>query len=211
MRIWWKKWTPVKVPIRSYAFWKWLPTNMLSVLLSTTSPCHCIGNVSWTAWRIFIGYTTLPVFPLFPIVFRGQFSIFFPFLFFFYFFHFFSLLSSFLFFPLLFFSSFLFSFLSFFLFFTCLFWLKLAMDDFVYVFDAWRKWSCGVVCVWPRTNSDTIISMFIWFFSLEGMIYGGKLIWCDPLTSKIYQVEGKVLVSVLIFVNKINTYRLKRW
>ena len=147
----------------------------------------------------------------FPLFLEGSSPFSFLFFFFFYFVHFFSLLSSFLFFPLLFFSSLLFSFLSFFLFFTCLFWLKLAMDDFVYVFDAWRKWSCGVVCVWPRTNSDTIISMFIWFFSLEWMIYGGKLIWCDPLTSKIYQVEGKVLVSVLIFVNKINTYRLKRW
>ena len=90
-------------------------------------------------------------------------------------------------------------------------WLKLTMDDFVYVFDAWRKWSCGVVCVWPRTNSDTIISMFIWFCYLEWRICGGKLIWCDLLTSKIYQVEGTVLVSVCSFVNKINTYRLKRW
>ena len=43
------------------------------------------------------------------------------------------------------------------------------------------------------------------------MIYEGKLIWCDILTLKIYQVEGTVLVSVRIFVNKINTYRLKRW
>ena len=46
---------------------------------------------------------------------------------------------------------------------------------------------------------------------MEWMIYGGKLIWCDLLTSKIYQVEGTVFVSVLIFVNKTNTYRLKRW
>ena len=82
---------------------------------------------------------------------------------------------------------------------------KLTMDDFVYVFDAWRKWSCGVICVWPRTNSDTIVSM------LEWMIYGGKLIWCDLLTSKIYQVEGTVLVTVPIFLHKINTYHLKRW
>ena len=88
-------------------------------------------------------------------------------------------------------------------------WLKLTMDDFVYVFDAWRKWSCGVVCVWPRTNSDTIVSMFIWFCYLEWMIYGGKLIWCNPLTSKMYQVQGTVLVSVRIFVDKINTYYLK--
>ena len=73
---------------------------------------------------------------------------------------------------------------------------KLTMDDFVYVFDAWRKWSCGVICVWPRTNSDTIVSM------LEWMIYGGKLIWCDLLTSKIYQVEGTVLVTVPIFSTK---------
>ena len=79
------------------------------------------------------------------------------------------------------------------------------------VFDDWRKWSCEVVCVWPTTNSNTIVSMFIWFCYLEWMIYGGKLIWCDLLTSKIYQVEGTVLVSVRIFVNKINTYRLKRW
>ena len=85
-------------------------------------------------------------------------------------------------------------------------WLKLTMDDFVYVFDAWRKWSCGVVCVWPRTNSNTIVATFIWFCYLEWMIYGGKSIWCDLLKSKIYQVEGTVLVSVRIFVNKINTY-----
>ena len=71
--------------------------------------------------------------------------------------------------------------------------------------------SCGVVCVWPRTNSDTIVSMFIWFCYLEWMIYGGKLIWSDLLTSKIYKVEGTALISVRIFVNKINTYRLKRW
>ena len=30
------------------------------------------------------------------------------------------------------------------------------------------------------------------------------------LTLKTYQVEGTVLISVRIFVNKINTYRLKR-
>ena len=46
---------------------------------------------------------------------------------------------------------------------------------------------------------------------MEWMIYGGKLIWCDLLTSKIYQVEGTGFVSVRIFVNKTNTYRLKRW
>ena len=63
-------------------------------------------------------------------------------------------------------------------------WLKLTMDDFVCVFDAWRKWSCGVVCVWTRTNSDTIVSMLIWFCYLGRMIYGGKLIWCDLLASK---------------------------
>ena len=78
-------------------------------------------------------------------------------------------------------------------------WLKLTMDDFVYVFDAWRKWSCGVVCVWPRTNSVTIVSRFIWFCYLEWMSYGGMLIWCDPLTSKIYQVDRTILVSVRIF------------
>ena len=90
-------------------------------------------------------------------------------------------------------------------------WLKLTMDDFEYVFDSWRKWSCGVVCVWPRMNSDFIVSTFIWFCYLEWMIYGGKLMWCDLLTSKTYQVERTVLVSVRIFVNKINTYHLKRW
>ena len=57
------------------------------------------------------------------------------------------------------------------------FWLKLTMDDFVYVFNAWRKWSCGVICVWPGTNIDTIVSMFIWFCYLEWMIYRGKLIF----------------------------------
>ena len=65
-------------------------------------------------------------------------------------------------------------------------WLKLTMDNFVYVFDAWRKWSCAVVCVWPRTNSDTIF------------------IWND-------KVKATVLVSVRIFVDKISTYYLKRW
>ena len=89
-------------------------------------------------------------------------------------------------------------------------WLKLTMYDFVYVFDAWRKRSCGVVCVWLRTNSDTIVGMFILFYHQEWMIYGGKLIWCDLLTSKIYQFEVTVLVSVRIFVNKLNTYRLKK-
>ena len=64
--------------------------------------------------------------------------------------------------------------------------LKLTMDNFVYVFDAWRKWSCGVVCVWPRTNSDTIV------------------IWND-------KVKGTVLVSARIFVDKLSTYYLKRW
>ena len=54
-------------------------------------------------------------------------------------------------------------------------WLKITIDDFVYVFDAWRKWSCGVVCVCPRTNSETIVRMFIWFCYLEWMIYRGKL------------------------------------
>ena len=89
-------------------------------------------------------------------------------------------------------------------------WLKLTMYDFVYVFDAWRKRSCGVVCVWLRTKSDTIVGMFILFYHQEWMIYGGKLIWCDVLTSKIYQFEVTVLVSVRIFVNKLNTYRLKK-
>ena len=78
-------------------------------------------------------------------------------------------------------------------------WLKWTMNDFVYVFDAWWKWSCGVICVWPRTNSDTIVSMFMWFCYLEWMIYGGKSIWCDLLTLKRYQVEGTVLVLVRIF------------
>ena len=65
-------------------------------------------------------------------------------------------------------------------------------------FDAWRKWSCRVVYVWPRTISDTIVCMFIWFCNLEWMIYRGTLIWCDLLKLKIYQVEGTVLVSVRI-------------
>ena len=64
-------------------------------------------------------------------------------------------------------------------------WLKLTMVDFVYVFDSWRKWSWGVICAWPRTNSDTIVSMLIWFCYLEWMIYGGKFIWCDLLTSNM--------------------------
>ena len=33
---------------------------------------------------------------------------------------------------------------------------------------------------------------------------------CDLLMLKIYQVEGTILVSVHIFVNEINTNRLKR-
>ena len=83
------------------------------------------------------------------------------------------------------------------------------MEDIVYGSDAWRKWSCEVVRVWPWTNPDTIVGMFIWFCYLKWMIYGGKLIWCNPLTSKMYQVQGTVLVSVRIFVDKINTYYLK--
>ena len=84
------------------------------------------------------------------------------------------------------------------------FLIEINYGRFLYVFDAWRKWSCGVVCVWLRTNSDTIVGMFIWFCYLEWMI-------SDLLTTKIYQVEGTILVSVRNFVNKINTYRLKRW
>ena len=41
------------------------------------------------------------------------------------------------------------------------------------------------------------------------MIYGSKLKLRDLLTLKIHQVEGTVLISVRIFVNKINSYRLK--
>ena len=44
----------------------------------------------------------------------------------------------------------------------------------------------------------------------DQMIYRGKVIRCDLLTLKIYQVKGTVLVSVHILVNKINTYCLKR-
>ena len=51
--------------------------------------------------------------------------------------------------------------------------LCLAMDEFRY-----HRWH-----------------VYLIFFSLEWMIYGGKLIWCDLLTSKIYKVEGTVLVS----------------
>ena len=76
------------------------------------------------------------------------------------------------------------------------------INYFVYVFDAWRKWSCGVVCVWQRTNSDTIVSMFILFCYLGWMIYEGRLMWFDRLTSEIYQVEGTVFISVRTFVTK---------
>ena len=38
-----------------------------------------------------------------------------------------------------------------------------------------------------------------------------KIKVCTPWTLKIYQVEVAVLVSVRIFVDKMNTYRLKRW
>ena len=38
-----------------------------------------------------------------------------------------------------------------------------------------------------------------------------KSVFVHPWTLKIYQVEGTVLVSVRIFVNKMNTYRLRRW
>ena len=38
-----------------------------------------------------------------------------------------------------------------------------------------------------------------------------KSVCVHPWTLKIYQVEGTVLVSVRIFDNKMNTYRLKRW
>ena len=62
--------------------------------------------------------------------------------------------------------------------------IKINYGRFCVCFDAWRKWSCGVVCVWTRTNSHTIVSMLIWFCYLGRMIYGGKLIWCDLLASK---------------------------
>ena len=42
------------------------------------------------------------------------------------------------------------------------------------VFVAWREWSCAVIWVWPRTNSDTIVSTFIWFCYLEWMIQNGN-------------------------------------
>ena len=88
--------------------------------------------------------------------------------------------------------------------------IKINYGRFCVCFDAWRKWSPGVICVWPRTKSNTIVSMFIWFCYLELMIHGirSKFIWCDLRKSKIYQVEGTVFVPVLICVNKINTYRL---
>ena len=73
----------------------------------------------------------------------------------------------------------------------------------------WLFFGLRGVQIWPRTNSDTIVSIFIWFCYLEWMINGGNLIWCDLLTSKIYEVEGTLLVSVRIFVHKINTYHLK--
>ena len=47
---------------------------------------------------------------------------------------------------------------------------------------------------WPRTNSDTIVRLFIWLF----------FIWND-------KVKGTVFVLVCIFVDKINAYHLKRW
>ena len=38
-----------------------------------------------------------------------------------------------------------------------------------------------------------------------------KSVFVHSWTLKIYHVEGTVLVSVRIFVNKMNTYRFKRW
>ena len=38
-----------------------------------------------------------------------------------------------------------------------------------------------------------------------------KSVCVHPWTFKMYQFERTVLVSVRIFVNKINTYQLKRW
>ena len=46
---------------------------------------------------------------------------------------------------------------------------------------------------------------FRYYRYLEWLIYAGKLKWCDLSTSKIHQVEETVLVSILIFVHKINT------
>ena len=85
---------------------------------------------------------------------------------------------------------------------------------FCVIVGCWRKLFDLFDCLTVsrlRTNSNIIVSMFIWFCFLEWMIYPGKSIWCDLLTLKIHQVEGTVLVSVRIFLNKIITYRLKRW
>ena len=53
------------------------------------------------------------------------------------------------------------------------------------------------VILWGRLCG--VVSMFIWFCYLEWMIYGGKLIWCDLLTSKMNQVEGTVFY-IYIFI-----------
>ena len=49
-------------------------------------------------------------------------------------------------------------------------WLKLTVDDFVNVFDAWEK-----VVLWSRlcVAKDEFVSMFIWFCYVEWVIYEG--------------------------------------
>ena len=88
-------------------------------------------------------------------------------------------------------------------------WLKLTMDDSV-CFRCLEK-----VILWSRLcfakdELDTIVSMFIWFCYLGWIMCGSNLKWCDLRTSKINQVEGAVLIPVLIFFNKVNTYRLEK-
>ena len=61
-----------------------------------------------------------------------------------------------------------------------------------------------------RIQIPSLASLFESVIWNDQMIYRGKVIWCDLLKLKIYQVKGTVLVSVHILVNKINTYRLKR-
>ena len=59
--------------------------------------------------------------------------------------------------------------------------IKINYERFCVCFRCLEKVILWSHCVWPRTHSDTIVEMFIWFCYLEWMIYGGKLIWCDLL------------------------------
>ena len=66
-----------------------------------------------------------------------------------------------------------------------------------------------------ESNSSLFLIKIRWFLMYwsqwQCKAHMEKSVCIHSWTLKIYEVEGTVLVSVRIFVNKMNTYRLKRW